>query len=115
MVEALFTELNDKQQEGNKKYLFTTTNPGTKMTNSKDITSYPISLGEIGRPDAKELNADIARFIPVIVGLIEHDKMSPSEYDIVGGGGFEDAVEALKYQQKGAGGSNKVLVKIQDK
>ena len=40
--------------------------------------------------------------------------MLPNPYDIVGEAGLESVIEALKYQQKGAGGSNKVLAKIQD-
>ena len=116
LAEALFAGLSKRQKDDNeKKYYFATTNPMANMAKLKDLKIYPISLGEVGRSDAKELNGDIAKFIPVIVGLIEHDKMSPSDYDIVGAGGFEDAIEALKYQQKGAGGSNKVVVKIQDK
>ena len=54
------------------------------------------------------------KIIPVIVGLVEKGMVVPNPYDIVGKGGFEDAIEALKYQQSGAGGSNKVLVKIQN-
>ncbi len=74
----------------------------------------PRTLGPIGRPEAKELNDDIAKFVPVIVGLVEKERVVPNPYDIVGEGGFESVIEALKYQQKGAGGSNKVLAKIQD-
>jgi hypothetical protein len=48
------------------------------------------------------------------VGLVENERVLPNPYDIVGLGGFQDAIEALKYQQKGAGGSNKVLAKLQD-
>jgi hypothetical protein len=38
----------------------------------------------------------------------------PNLYDVVGKGGLADVVEALRYQQRGAGGSNKVVVKVQD-
>ena len=75
---------------------------------------YKVELGEVGRPGAKELNAKIASFIPVIVGLVEQDKVAASPYDVVGGTGVEAGVEAYKYQQKGAGGANKVLVKVQE-
>jgi hypothetical protein len=56
----------------------------------------------------------LKKFIPVIHQLIEDGKIVPNEYDIVGEGGWESVLEAIAYQQKGAGGSNKVIVKIQD-
>lgn len=48
------------------------------------------------------------------MGLVEKGRVLPNPYDVVGEGGFRDVIEALKYQQKGAGGSNKVLAKVQD-
>lgn len=76
--------------------------------------TYCIELGEIGRPEAPQLKADIARFIPLIVALVEKGLVVPNLYDVVGSVGFESAIEALEYQKKGAGGSNKVLAKLQD-
>ena len=40
--------------------------------------------------------------------------MVPNPYDIVGEGGFESVIHALKNNKNIAGGSNKVLAKIQD-
>lgn len=48
------------------------------------------------------------------MGLVEKERVVPSLYDVVGEGGMGDVVEALRYQQKGAGGSNKVIAKVQD-
>jgi hypothetical protein len=75
-----------------------------------------IALGPIGRdgPQAEALNSMLEKYIPVIIGLVEKEFIVPNPYDIVGKGGFEDVIEAYKYQQKGAGGSNKVIVKVQD-
>jgi NADPH:quinone reductase-like Zn-dependent oxidoreductase len=114
LARALFKELNKEGKAQGQKY-FSTTNDWSGIGDFEGGKTYPIALGVVGRPDGTELNAHIAKFIPLIVGLIEQDKMAPAAYDIVGQGGFDDAVEAYKYQKKGAGGSNKVLVKIQDK
>ena len=113
-AEALFKELNKEGGKGQQKY-FVTTNDWSGIGDFEGGKTHLIKLGMVGRPEGQELNAQIASFIPLIVGLIEQDKMAPSAYDIVGEGGFEDVLEAYKYQQKGAGGSNKVVVKIQDK
>lgn len=74
-----------------------------------------VELGPVGMPESGELNDAIASYIPIIVALFEKGKLKPSPYDLIGEGGFEDAVEALLYQAKGAGGSNKVVVKLQEK
>jgi hypothetical protein len=77
--------------------------------------TYTIALGPIGRDEGKELNEDLKKFIPFIHQLVEDGKIVPNEYDVVGEGGMDSVLEAITYQQKGAGGSNKVIVKIQDK
>lgn len=114
LARALFKELNKEGKTSGQKY-FATTNDWSGIGDFEGGKTYQIALGVVGRPDGAELNAQLATFIPLIVGLIEQGKMQPANYDIVGQGGFDDAVEAYKYQQKGAGGANKVLVKIQDK
>jgi NADPH:quinone reductase-like Zn-dependent oxidoreductase len=114
LARALFKELETHGKATGPKY-FATTNDWSGIGDFEGGTTYAVALGPVGRPEATELNARIGHFIPLMVGLIEQDKVSPSAYDIVGQGGLEDAIEAYKYQQKGAGGSNKVLVKIQDK
>lgn len=94
----------------------------THPTHRRNITSfhggstYLVELGPIGRDEGKTtgLNADIEKFVPLIVGLVEKELVVPNPYDVVGEGGFEDVIEAFRYQQKGAGGSDKVVVKIQD-
>ena len=119
--QALFRELNKEDGQGDdggkgkarQKY-FVTTNDWSGIGDFEGGKTHLIKLGLVGRPEGRELNAQIASFIPLIVGLIEQDKVAPSAYDVVGEGGFEDVVEAYKYQQKGAGGANKVVVKIQD-
>jgi hypothetical protein len=72
-----------------------------------------VQLGPIGTPEAKELNDTIGRYIPKLVEMFEKDMLLPSPYDEVGKGGFEDAIDALRYQKNGAGGANKVVVQIQ--
>ena len=102
-----------KEVEQGPKY-FSTTNDWSQMKDFEGGKTYEIALGPIGRESALELNRLLKSYIPVIVALIEKGEVAPSPYDIVGEGGFESAIEALKYQQKGAGGSNKVIVKIAD-
>jgi hypothetical protein len=75
---------------------------------------YPVKLGPIGRAEATELDKELSSFIPLIVKLIEDGKVVPSEYEVIGKPGFESVDEAWQYQMKGSGGSNKVLVKLQD-
>jgi hypothetical protein len=72
-----------------------------------------ISLGPIGRPEAAELNATLASYIPTLVALFENGKLVPGPYELIGKGGFEDGLKALEHQQTGAGGSKKVVVKVQ--
>ncbi|KAF7506630.1 hypothetical protein GJ744_011562 [Endocarpon pusillum] len=109
----VFKQLPDSDGEGGEK-LFATTNDWSNIGDFQGGKAYAIALGPIGRAEAKELNDDIAKYAPLIVGLVEKERVLPNPYDIVGVGGLESVIEALKYQQKGAGGSNKVLAKIQD-
>ncbi len=78
--------------------------------------TFRIQLGAIGRPDADAdaLNADIARFVPVIRALVERGSVAPNEYGVVGSTGFESAVEAVGVQQRGELGARKVVVKLQE-
>lgn len=50
----------------------------------------------------------------MIVGLVESGKIVPNEYELVGQMGFDSAIEAYDYQRKGAAGSKKVVVKLQE-
>jgi hypothetical protein len=71
-------------------------------------------LGGIGRPEHSEFNKELSGYIPLIQELFEKEKLLPNPYELIGSGGFEDALKALEHQQKGAGGNKKVIVKIQD-
>jgi len=96
------------------KFFATTNDWNPAIDNFEGGTTYKVQLGEVGRPESKELNDNIERYIPLIVALIETDQLKPSEYEVIGEGGFEDAIKAYHHQVSGAGGSRKVLVKIQD-
>jgi hypothetical protein len=85
------------------------------ITDFEGGKTYIIALGPIGRDGADKLNADLANFVPVIHQLVEDGKIVPNDYDVVGEGGMESVLEAIAYQQKGAGGSNKVIVKVGNK
>jgi hypothetical protein len=76
--------------------------------------TYNIKLGYIGQPEHPKFNERLSRYISVIQGLFEEGKLIPNPYELIGSGGFEDALKALAHQEKGAGGNKKVLVKIQD-
>lgn len=103
-----------KAIESSDKFFATTNDWNPTIQDFEGGTTYKVQLGEIGRPEGKELNDKIEKYIPLIVALIEAGKLKPSEYEIIGQGGFEDAVKAYSHQVSGAGGSRKVLVKIQD-
>ncbi|PGH07752.1 hypothetical protein AJ80_07957 [Polytolypa hystricis UAMH7299] len=105
---ALFKELPNGPK------LFATTNSWSGITDFEGATTNLIQLAAIGRPDAEQLNNQLASYIPVLVAMFEKKKLLPSPYDLIGEGGFECAIEALNYQKTGAGGANKVVVKIQD-
>ncbi|KAK7902890.1 hypothetical protein LTR67_002536 [Exophiala xenobiotica] len=93
---------------------FATTNDWSGIGDFEGGKTHLVRLGGVGRPDAAELNANIERYIPVILRLIEMGKLRPLDYVSVGDGGFDDAVKAYKHQKSGAAGSRKVVVKIQD-
>ena len=106
---ALFKEL-----DGSKPKLFSTTNDWSGVTDFEGGKTYNTELGKIGRSGEEETNAVLAKDIPLIVKLIEGGLVVPPEYEVIGEGGFDDAVKAYHHQTKGAGGSKKVVVKIQD-
>ncbi|EEH10191.1 predicted protein [Histoplasma capsulatum G186AR] len=100
-------------EEGPK--LFCSTNAWSGITDFEGVKTKVVELAVIGRPHAEHTNKVLAEYIPVFVALFEHEnQLFPPPYDLVGQGGFEDALEAHQYQQKGAGRSNKVVAKIQD-
>lgn len=83
-------------------------------TGFSGATPYQVKLGPIGREEATQLNKEIESFIPLFVKLIEDGKVVPNDYEVVGEPGFESVIEAYEYQKAGKGGSNKVLVKLQE-
>ena len=109
VVKQLFKELGIS---GSKK--FSTTNDWTGISDFEGGKTHVIQLGPIGRPDATALNGVLASYTPVIVSLVEAGKLQTAEYEVIGDGGFEDAVKAYAHQASGAGGSRKVVVKIGD-
>ncbi|KAK2810209.1 hypothetical protein FQN50_003179 [Emmonsiellopsis sp. PD_5] len=110
--DAFAKELFKQLPEGPK--LFSSTNSWSGITDFEGGKTKIVELAPIGRPEAEELNKLLAEYIPVLVAAIDHKRFGPGPYDLIGQGGFEDALEALSYQQKGAGRGNKVVVKIQD-
>lgn len=103
-----------KTIQASDKFFATTNDWNPTLQDFDGGTTYKVQLGEIGRPEGEQLNDKIEKYIPLIVALIEGGKLKASEYEIIGQGGFDDAVKAYHHQVSGAGGSRKVLVKIQD-
>ncbi|EXJ71886.1 uncharacterized protein A1O5_04387 [Cladophialophora psammophila CBS 110553] len=101
-----------KASKSNKR-LFATTNDWSGIGDFEGVKTHAVKLGGIGRPEAAELNKNIEEYIPVITALIEAGKLLPAEYEVIGTG-FEAALKAYDHQRSGAGGSRKVVVKIQD-
>ncbi|KIX93685.1 uncharacterized protein Z520_10591 [Fonsecaea multimorphosa CBS 102226] len=93
--------------------LFATTNDWSGIGDFEGAKTYGVKLGGIGRPEAAALNEKIEAYIPVITALIAAGKLAPAEYEVIGTG-FEAAIKAYEHQRSGAGGSRKVVVKIQD-
>jgi len=108
LAKELFKETKSREK------LFTTTNGWSSIGDFEGGKTDTIQLGDIGRPEAEVVNGIIESYIPFIAGLIEAGKLLPTEYEVIGQGGFEDAVKAYDHQRSGAGGSHKVVVKIQD-
>lgn len=102
-----------KQNKSAEKF-FATTNDWSGIGDFEGGKTHLVRLGEVGRPEGEQLNAQIEKYIPVIVALVEAGKLKPGDYEVIGKGGFDDALEAYKHQRSGAGGSRKVVVKIQD-
>lgn len=94
--------------------LFTTTNDWSGVGSWNGGTTHEIKLGPIGRPDALELNDALEKYIPLLVKLVENGKIKPSEYEVIGEGGFEDIIAAYKHKAGGASGQRKIVVKVQD-
>ena len=93
---------------------FSTTNDWSGIQDFEGGKTMYVELGHIGRGGADELNKTLEKHIPVIVRLVEDGKLKTSEYEVVGNGGFEDALKAFEYQGSGKAGSNKVVVKVQN-
>ncbi|RMZ86088.1 hypothetical protein DV737_g101, partial [Chaetothyriales sp. CBS 132003] len=93
---------------------FATLNEWSGITDFEGGKTHLVQFGPIGRPDAAALNAALEKYTPIIVGAVEAGKLKASECEPIGTGGFEDAIQAYRYQSSGAGGPKKVVVKIQD-
>ena len=102
-----------KQSNAKEKY-FTTTNDWSGVGDFEGGKTNNIELGNIGRPDTPELNKLVEEYIAMATPLLEEGKLVASEYEVIGNGGFESALEAYKYQQTGKAGNKKVVVKLQD-
>jgi hypothetical protein len=76
--------------------------------------SCAVSLGPVGRPEAKELNADLESYIPFLYAMLDSGKLTGSEYVTVGAPGLESIPEAYAYQKAGKGENKKVIVNIAD-
>lgn len=109
VAKELFKALGSDQQ----KY-FATTNDWSGVGDFEGGKTYNVELGKIGRSDSPEANAQLSEHIPVLVGLVEAEKVRGPDYEIVGEGGFEDVIKAYEYQLSGRAGSKKVVVKVQD-
>lgn len=109
---ALFKELDSSEPK-----FFATTNDWSGITDFEGGSTYLTELGHIGKAgsaEEKETNKSLSSDIPMIVKLVEDGLVVTPEYEMIGEGGFDDAVKAYQHQVKGAGGSKKVVVKIQD-
>ncbi|KAK5061616.1 hypothetical protein LTR84_008160 [Exophiala bonariae] len=107
IAKALFRVTNSPDKR------FATTNDWSGIGDFEGGKSYLTQLGAVGRPEATELNKRIASYVPVIIGAIERGDLKPADYEVIGNG-LEAMITACKHQKSGAGGSRKVVIKIQD-
>lgn len=110
---VLAKDLFKVNERGNK--LFASTNDWSDIGDFEGGKTYGTRLSPVGRPEEEQLNKLIETYIPVIVGLVENGHIRPTDYKVIGEGGFEDVIKAYNYQCSGAAGSRKVVVKVQDK
>jgi hypothetical protein len=81
---------------------------------SELFQSCAVSLGPVGRPEAKELNADIESYIPFLYAMLDSGKLTGSAYITLGAPGLESIPGAYAYQKAGKGENKKVIVNISD-
>lgn len=70
-----------------------------------------ILLGDIGQPEAVELNNDLRKFIPSVYALFEKGLLIPNAYREEGQG-IEGILKAWELQKKGSTGGVKIVAKI---
>ncbi|KAL2428904.1 hypothetical protein ABEF95_004596 [Exophiala dermatitidis] len=99
--------------KGSEKF-FSTTNDWSGIKDFAGGKTYAVQLGQVGRPEAEQLNAKIEQYIPVIVGLIKAGRLQPGDFEVVGEEGFEGAIKAYNLQRSGAAGARKVVVHLQE-
>lgn len=104
----LFQAINGPDQR------FTTTNDSESNPPCDFFQSCAISLGPVGRPEEKELNADLESYIPFVYAMLDAGKLTGSEYVTIGAPGLESIPEAYAFQKAGNGGNKKVIVNISD-
>ncbi|KAK2758618.1 hypothetical protein FQN54_003308 [Arachnomyces sp. PD_36] len=92
---------------------FSSTNTWSNIADFDGVRTRVVELGPIGTPEGEDINGKIRAYLPTLVEMFEKEILHPSPYDEVGKGGFEDVLDALRYQKKGAGGANKVVVQVQ--
>ena len=78
---------------------------------SSSVSVDQVALGPIGKPDAKDLNGKLVKYIPVIFNLLDGGKIKPNEVHVFGQG-FEKVAAAVEHQQKGTGAGSKVVVEL---
>ncbi|KAK6506717.1 hypothetical protein TWF481_005176 [Arthrobotrys musiformis] len=77
-----------------------------------DVKFYPISVGTLGRPESKELNEALSKYVAAVQVLIDVGKVKPGEYTLIDGTGFESFIEAVKVQSGGS--AKKVVAHLQE-
>ena len=70
-----------------------------------------VALGPIGKPEAKDLNGKLVKYIPILSELINSGKIKPNEAQVFGQG-FEKLAAAVEHQQKGTGAGSKVVIEL---
>lgn len=86
------------------------------MATPSSIHEYRARLAQLGRPEGpigKQIGDDVAAWIPSLEGHIERGNLSPLEYHVVDGVGWESVIEGVGLLESGKE-SKKIVVRVQE-
>jgi len=79
------------------------------------VTSYYVLIGKLGQDDelGKHVSGETKKMIPLLEGYVAHGALTPLEYEVYNGTGFDSLVKALHEFGEGKI-KGKIVVRLQD-